>query len=75
MGTHSLVEQLQVFHLRLTGADMVEDADEYGVALSIYLGEFDAYELKLLEYLGIEEETAAVERIQQSAVVLPYHRL
>ena len=53
---------------------MVEDADEYGVALSIYLGEFDAHELKLLEYLGIEEETAAVERIQQPAVVLPYHR-
>ncbi len=35
--THPLVEQLQVLRLRLTGSDMVEDADEYGVALTIHL--------------------------------------
>ena len=75
LGTHPLVEQLQVFHLCLTGADMVEDIDEYGVALAIHLFEFDAHELELLENLGIEEETTTIERIQQSAVVLPYHRL
>ena len=75
LGTHPLVEQLQVFRLRLTGSDMVENTDEYRVALPIHLGEFDAHELELLEYLGIEEEAAAIERIQQSAVVLPYHRL
>ena len=54
---------------------MIKDTDEYGVALTIYLGELDAHELELLEYLGIEEETTAIERIQQSAVVLPYHGL
>ena len=54
---------------------MVEDADEDRVALAINFLEFDADELELLEDLGIEEEAAAIERIQQSAVVLPYHRL
>ena len=74
MGAYALVEQLQVLTLCLTGSDMVEDADEDGVALAIHLLEFDADELELLEDLGIEEEAAAVERIQQFAVILLHHR-
>ena len=74
LGTHPLVEQLKVLTLRLTGSDMVEDADEDRVALAINFLEFDADELELLEDLGIEEEAAAIERIQQFAVLLLYHR-
>ena len=74
MGTHPLVEQLKVLTLRLTGSDMVEDADEDRVALAINFLEFDADERELLEDLGIEEEAAAIERIQQFAVLLLYHR-
>lgn len=74
LGTHPLVEQLKVLTLRLTGSDMVEDADEDRVALAINFLEFDADELELLEDLGIEEEAAAIERIQQFAVLLLHHR-
>lgn len=49
---------------------MVEDADENGIALAVYLLEFDAHELEVFEHLGIEEETAAVEGTEQTAVVL-----
>ena len=37
--------------------------------MAVYFLEFDADQLELLENLGIEEETAAVERIEQFAVV------
>ena len=74
LGAYPLVEQLKVLSLCLTGSDMVEDADEDRVALAINLLEFDADELELLEDLGIEEEAAAIERIQQFAVLLLHHR-
>lgn len=54
---------------------MVEDADENGIALTVYLLEFDAHELEVFEHLGIEEETAAVEGTEQTTVVFPHHRL
>ena len=75
LGSHSLVETLQVLHRHLRGADMVQDVDEHGVALSVHLPQFDAHQLELLEYLGIEEETAAIEGRQHPSVVLSYHGL
>ena len=50
---------------------MVEDADENRIALAVYLLEFDAHELEVFEHLGIDEETAAVEGTEQTAVFLP----
>ena len=52
-----------------------EYADKHRVALSVDLSQLDAYQLEVFEHLGIEEETAAVEGTEQTAVVLFYHRL
>ena len=67
------VEQLEVGSCDLTGADVVEDADEHGVGLAIDGAQLDADQLHLAEHLGVEEERAGVEGAQQLAVFLSDH--
>ena len=69
------VEQLEVGGCDLTGADVVEDADEHGVGLAIDGAQLDADQLHLAEHLGVEEERAGVEGAQQLAVFFPDHGL
>jgi len=69
------VEALQIRVRHLGGADMVEDVEKDGIALPVDLSQLYRDQLQLLEDMGLEEESGAIERTEQLTVFLLDDRL
>ena len=73
-GAHTTVDSLDIGLRGSIFTDAVKNTDKLGVALTIYLAQFDADELHLLPNLSREEIGRGIERLHQSPFVFLNHR-
>src|SRR5574344_261826 len=72
--TDTSVQFIDIVCLCRISSYAVENFDKNRISLSVYLFQFDAYQLHFTKHMGIKKEARRIKRSQQFTVILFNHR-